>query len=129
MANKKTVVQMYEELLAIPTLTEEQKSFLAKRIEITKKKNANKSGELTPKQKEALEARQAVANSIVGVMVANTKYTPTELVKLLNNADIVSTQKMTPYLTDLVAEGRLAKVTEKGRNYYTLVVAEEADTD
>ena len=39
MANKKTVVQMYEEILALPGLNDEQKAFIAKRIEITKKKN------------------------------------------------------------------------------------------
>ena len=39
MATKKTVVQMYEEILAIPTLTAEQKAFIEKRIEITKNKN------------------------------------------------------------------------------------------
>lgn len=126
MANKKTVVEMYTELLAIDTLTDEQRAFLEKRIEITQKKNASgKSGELTPKQKEALEARTAVANSIVAVMEDGTKYTPTELVKALGNADIQSTQKITPYLTTLVADGKVVKVSEKGRNLYTL----PADTD
>ena len=126
MANKKTVVEMYTELLAIDTLTDEQRAFLEKRIEITQKKNASgKSGELTPKQKEALEARTAVANSIVAVMEDGTKYTPTELVKALGNADIQSTQKITPYLTTLVADGKVVKVSEKGRSLYTL----PADTD
>ena len=130
MANKKTVVEMYTELLAIEGLTEEQKAFLQKRIEITQKKNASgKNGELTPKQKEALEARNAVANSIVAVMENGTKYTPTELVKALGNEDIKSTQKITPYLTTLVADGKVVKVNEKGRNLYALPAVVEGTTE
>jgi len=130
MANKKTVVQMYEELLALNGLTDEQKAFLEKRIEITKKKNAgNKDGELTPKQKERMEQTEAYKTAIVGAMTANTQYTPTELVKVLNDPTIVSTQKITPLLTDLVEEKRLVKTTVKGRNVYSLPKVAEVDED
>ena len=126
MANKKTVVQMYEELMAIPTLTEEQKNFLAKRIEITQKKNANRSTEPTPKQREKIAHDAELRAKVVAVMVADTTYTPSDLVKLVDTAEIPNTQKLTPLLTALVGDGALTKATVKGRSVYSLS-AETAD--
>lgn len=126
MANKKTVVQMYEELLTIDGLTEEQKNFLLKRIEITKKKNANRSGEPTPKQKEKMAQDEAVRNAIVAVMVGGATYTPSDIVKLLDDPNVPNTQKLTPQLTALVADNRLTKTTVKGRSVYSLS-ADSAD--
>ena len=120
MANKKTVVQMYQEILAIQGLTQEQKDFLNKRIEITQKKNANRSTEPTPKQLEKMAETKALQDKIVAVMVVDTKYTPTDLVKAVADPAIASTQKLTPLLTALVADGVLVKDTEKGRSVYSL---------
>ena len=128
MANKKTVVQMYEELMAIPTLTEEQKNFLAKRIEITQKKNANRSTEPTPKQREKMAHDVELRTAIVSVMVADTTYTPSDLVKLVDDAEIPNTQKITPLLTALVGDGVLTKATVKGRSVYSLS-ADNADEE
>jgi len=130
MANKKTVVQMYEEILAIEGLTAEQRAFIEKRIEITKNKNAKREGaEPTPKQREKMAAEQAIQTAIVSAMTEGVKYTPTDLVKLLNRADVASTQKLTPQLTTLVEQNRLIKTTEKGRNYYSLPTVAEVDTE
>jgi hypothetical protein len=131
MANKKTVVQMYEELLAIPTLTEEQKNFLAKRIEITQKKNANRSTEPTPKQKEKMAHDAELRAKVVAVMVADATYTPSDIVKLVDTAEIPNTQKLTPLLTALVGEGVLTKATVKGRSVYSLsaVSADEGEVE
>ena len=121
MANKKTVVEMYEELLTIESLTQEQKDFLNKRIEITKKKNANRSTELTPKQKEKMAEYATIENAIVGAMEVGKKYTPTDLLKIVPNlpADY-NTQRMTPRLTAMVTDNRLVKATVKGRTVYSL---------
>ena len=121
MANKKTVVQMYEEILAIPTLTAEQKSFIEKRIEITRKKNANRgNGEPTPKQKEQMALNAEVENAILAVMAEGATYTPTDLVKLIDRTDVASTQKLTPRLTALVEAHKVVKTTVKGRSVYSL---------
>ena len=120
MANKKTVVQMYEELMAIPTLTEEQKNFLAKRIEITQKKNANRSAEPTPKQREKMAHDAELRAKVVAVMAVGITYTPTDLVKLVDDPAIPNTQKLTPMLTALVTDGVLTKGTGKGRSVYSL---------
>jgi hypothetical protein len=125
MANKKTVVQMYEEVLALCE-TDEQRAFINKRIEITQKKNASKSAEPTPKQKEKMAADEVIENAIVAVMEPTIKYTPTDLLKLVDG--VPSTQKLTPRLTALVADGKLNKATVKGASVYSLPVAEVEDT-
>ena len=126
MANKKTVVQMYEEILANIGLTDEQKAFLEKRIEITKKKNANRgNGELTPKQKEKLAAEKVVEDKVLSVMAGGVQYSPSELVKLVDLADVPNTQKLTPRLTALVADNKVVKDTVKGRSVYSLPKVED----
>ena len=128
MANKKSVVEMFEEIKALPGLTKEQVEFLEKRIEITKKKNANRSAEPTPKQKEKMAHDAELRNKVVAVMVADATYTPTDLVKLVDDPAIPNTQKLTPMLTTLVGEGVLTKATVKGRSVYSLS-AVSADED
>ena len=127
MANKKTVVQMYEDILALPGLNDEQKAFITKRIEITKKKNAGSAnGELTPKQKEKLAKTEELKSSVLRAMAVGVSYSPSELVKLVGNEEIPNTQKLTPLLTALVEEKKMVKTTEKGRSKYALP-AENAD--
>ena len=126
MANKKTVVEMFEEIKALPGLTQEQVEFLEKRIEITKKKNANRSAEPTPKQLEKMAHDAELRGKIVAVMAEGVTYTPSDIVKLVDTAEIPNTQKLTPLLTALVGEGVLTKATVKGRSVYSLS-ADSAD--
>ena len=139
MANKKTVVEQYEVIKALLngenvegyTLADAL-AFIDKRIEITQKKNASgKGGEPTEAQKKKMAVADGHKTAIANAMVVGTKYSPTELVKLLGNAEITSTQKITPLLTAMVADGVLTKTTEKGRNLYSLStdVAEVEDTE
>ena len=129
MATKKTVVEMFEEILPL-CATEEQRTFIKKRIEITKKKNASgKSGELTPKQREKMEQTEGYKNAIVNSMSDGVQYTPTDLLKVVEGLPAeCNTQKLTPMLTALVKENRLTKATVKGRSVYSLPsVAEVAE--
>lgn len=130
MAIKKTVVQMYEEILAIPTLTDEQKAFIEKRIEITKNKNANRSAEPTPKQKEKMELDAKIEDAVLAVMIAGVQYTASDVVKLMGRADVPNTQKLTPRLTALTDDGKIVKAVVKGRSVYSLPSTEgEMDTE
>lgn len=130
MANKKTVVQMYEEILAIPTLTDEQKAFIEKRIEITQKKNANRGdGEPTPKQKEQMALNAEIENAVLAVMVEDATYTASDLVKLIGRTDVQNTQKLTPRLTALVEANKVVKSTVKGRTNYALPSADEGESE
>ena len=125
MATKKTVVEMYEEILAIEGLTDEQKAFIAKRIEITKNKNAKRDGaEPTPKQKEKMAVDTAIEDAVVGAMVEGATYTASDLVKLIDRTDVPNTQKLTPRLTALVEANKVVKSTVKGRTHYSLPSAD-----
>lgn len=128
MANKKTVVQMYEEILAVEGLTDEQKAFIEKRIEITQKKNANRgNGNPTPKQKEKMAVDTEIENAVLGAMVDGATYTASDLVKLIDRTDVPNTQKLTPRLTALVAENKVVKSTVKGRTSYSLPSVDEGE--
>lgn len=131
MATKKTVVEMFEEIKALPGLTKEQVEFLEKRIEITKKKNINRSAEPTPKQREKMAHDAELRGKVVAVMAEGVTYSPSDLVKLVDTAEIPNTQKLTPLLTALVGEGALTKATVKGRSVYSLsaVSADEGEVE
>ena len=137
MANKKTVVENYDAIKAMLNgetvegyTLEQALTFLDKRIEITKKKNASgKGAELTPKQREKMEQTEGHKTAIVSVMAEDTQYTPSDLVKLVGIEEIRNTQKITPMLTALVEEKRLVKATVKGRSVYALPSPEGESED
>ena len=118
MANKKTVVEMFEEIKALPGLTEEQVEFLEKRIEITKKKNASGSGENAKPTKTQLE-NEGIKNTIVSVLTT-TPTTITDLIK--SSADLASytNQKVSALLTQLLKERRVVRTEVKGKAHYAL---------
>ena len=126
MAKKKTVVEMYEGILKNYPLNAEDKAFIEKRIEITKKKNESaKNGEPTPKELEKMAEQARIEGLIATAMEQGKAYTPTDLLKVVEGlpADY-STQKITPRLTAMVADNRLTKAVVKGRTVYSLPKAE-----
>ena len=118
MANKKTVVEMFEEIKALPGLTEEQVEFLEKRIEITKKKNASSSGENAKPTKTQIE-NEGIKNTIVSVLTT-TPTTITDLIK--SSADLAgyTNQKVSALLTQLLKERRVVRTEGKGKAHYAL---------
>ena len=118
MANKKTVVEMFEEIKALPGLTKEQVEFLEKRIEITKKKNASGSGENAKPTKTQLE-NEGIKDTIVSVLTA-TPITITDLIK--SSADLAgyTNQKVSALLTQLLKERRVVRTEVKGKAHYAL---------
>lgn len=125
MANKKTVVEMYEELLTIDGLTQEQKDFLNKRIEITKKKNA--SGKDSTKLTKTQIENEGIKSVILSAM--SKVATPTSITDLIKHSEELngySNQKVSALLTQLLKESKVVRTEEKGRSYYSLS-AETAD--
>ena len=132
MADKKkglTIVEKYDVVKAM--LNGEYKgevsvadmvAFIDERMAQTAKKNSAKGGEPTKAQKEKMAEHTAIENEVLSVMVADTKYTVSDLVKLTS---VDSTQRLTPRLTALVDDGKVAKTEDKGRSYYTLVIASD----
>ena len=118
MANKKTVVEMFEEIKAQPGLTQEQVEFLEKRIEITKKKNASGSGENAKPTKTQIE-NEGIKNTIVSVLTT----TPTAITDLIkSSADLAgyTNQKVSALLTQLLKERRVVRTEVKGKAHYAL---------
>lgn len=126
MANKKTVVQMYEEILAIPTLTAEQKSFIEKRIEITRNKNAKReNAEPTPKQREKMAENDGIKAVILSAL--RTVGQPTTVSGLMkSNAELgaYSNQKISALLTQMLEDNTVERTVEKGKSLYSLPTAE-----
>lgn len=135
MANKKTVVENFDAIKAMLngetvegyTLADAL-TFLDKRIEITQKKNANRgNGNPTPKQKEKMAVDTAIENAVLSVMVSGETYTASDIVKLLDRADVHNTQKLAPRLTALVTDNKIVKAVSKGRSVYSLPSADEVE--
>ena len=116
MATKKTVVEMYEEILPL-CATEEQRTFIEKRIEITKKKNA-KAGEDAKPTKTQLE-NEGIKNTIMAVLTT-TPTTITDLVKSSAELTGYSNQKISALLTQLLKEHKVERTEVKGRAHYAL---------
>jgi predicted HTH transcriptional regulator len=85
--------------------------FIQTRIEMTEKKNARRSAELTETQKENLELKSQVLSYIV----ANPQATSKTLTKHFG----VSSQKLTPILATLVNDNQVTFTIEKKIKYFS----------
>lgn len=112
---KPTKHQMFEELLAIPTLTEEQKAFIEHELELLSKKNSGEK-RLTATQ----IANEALKTAIVEGMVDGRLYTITDIIKEIPACSALTNQKVSPLANQMVEDGRLVKITEKRRSYFSL---------
>ena len=132
MADKKkglTIVEKYDVVKAMlngnykgEVSVADMVAFIDERMAQTAKKNSAKGGEPTKAQKEKMAEHTAIENEVLSAMAVDTKYTVSDLVKLTS---VESTQRLTPRLTALVEDGKVAKTEDKGRSYYTLVVASD----
>ena len=120
MATKKTVVEMYQEILAIPTLTDEQKAFIEKRIELTKNKNA-KNGENAKPTKVQIE-NEGIKTVILSALTT-TPTTITDLIKANAELSGYSNQKISALLTQLLTVNAVVRTEVKGKAFYALPTA------
>lgn len=112
---KKTIREMYEEILANNTLTAEQKDFIQGRINALEKKkgtaNAKKSDEHIELENAVMEVLENEPNRI---------FSCSELALALKT----SPQKLTPRLKSLVKDGKVTVAKEKRTNVYRLAEVE-----
>ena len=128
MANKKTVVEMFEitkamlngETVEGTTLAEVQE-FLNKRIEITQKKNASGKGENAKPTKVQIENE-----GIKSVILSTLTTTPTSIGDLMKSSvelGAYSNQKISALLTQLLTDGKVVRTAVKGKAFYALPTA------
>ena len=102
MSNKKTVVEMFTEIMNVPGLSDEQRAFLARRIELTEKKNAK--GASTPTKTQV--ANEGIKAVIIDVLTeSNAPMSISDMQK--NSAELaeLSNQKLSALITQLINKG------------------------
>ena len=91
-------------------------NFIAERCELHTKKNSSKSSKPTKAQEE----NEGIKTNIVNEMVKGERYTISEMLTKLSCCKDYTNQKISALVRQLVAEGELARVEEKGKAYFTL---------
>ena len=117
MTNKRTINEMYDELLKLaevkahPELVE----FIEARKEVNSKKNANK------KQTATQKANEEIKTEILDGVLSTEPMTVTQITKALatNHPDI-SLNKVNALIRQLRLDGLVIRTEEKGVAYFTL---------
>lgn len=128
MANKKqkTQKEMFNEILQVAGLTDEQKEFLKGRIAALEKKSTSK------KATESQERNLNLAEAVYAHMEEDKMYTITDLMKevpAFQEIDPLSNQFATNIVKILKDAGRVTRVVDKGRAKFIKVVATETEVE
>jgi predicted transcriptional regulator len=127
MEKKMTKRDYFNEIIAIATEMKRQDlvDFANHEIELLDKKKSSGKGKANETMDRNLElVYNALAES--GKSTVSELIAKADLSVLANELNIVSTQKISAYLNKLVASGRVEKVTEKKKTYFSVV---ETETD
>lgn len=117
MANstKKTQRDFFNELLANPTITDEQKEFLQGRIAQLNKKSSSSKEETATQV-----ANKTLKKKIVATMEQGNKYTITDMLKTFPCCAELSNQKVSALVRQLVNENVLVRTEYKRKAYFEL---------
>ena len=113
---KPTKKQMFEGLLKMEGLSQEQIDFINHELELLSKKN---SGEKKPTATQV--ANEALKVAIYEGMQDNRLYTVTEVIKEIPAVAGLTNQKVSPLMNQMVESGLLTKTVEKRRSYFKVV--------
>ena len=118
MTNKKTLTDLYNELLAIEDVKKnpELVAFIEKRKELIAKKNTKSDG--SKKMTATQKANEELKEAILDYVELDKRYTVTELIKSVPELADLTNQKVSPLCNALVKEGKMAKEIVKGRTYF-----------
>ena len=119
---KPTKRDMFNELLNLPGLTQEQKDFINHEIDLLNKKN---SGDKKPTATQV--ANEALKVAIAEDMEPGRQYTVTDVIKEVPACAGLNNQKVSPLMNAMVLDGILVKTTDKRRSYFSLPSAEGED--
>lgn len=117
---KPTKRQMFEGLLTLPNLTEEQKKFINHELELLAKKN---SGEKKPTAQQT--ANTALKSAILECMEDNRLYSVTEMIKEFPCCAGLSNPKVSAMVSQMVVDKVLVRTEVKRRAYFSKAKVEE----
>lgn len=117
---KPTKRQMFEGLLTLPNLTEEQKKFINHELELLAKKN---SGEKKPTAQQT--ANTALKSAILECMEDNRLYSVTEMIKEFPCCADLSNPKVSAMVSQMVVDKVLVRTEVKRRAYFSKAKVEE----
>lgn len=119
MSKKKTIAEIFAEIIDTYALSDEHKAFLLDRIEKASRKS---NGERKPTTKQLLNI--AVADEVYEQMEPNRSYTVSEMLKVIP-AFIAIEDCSASYANAIVKKlkdsGRVERTVVKGRAYFTKV--------
>ena len=110
---KMTKRDYFNQILSNYPLTADEKAFINHELELLDKKNAS-SGSKNPTANQ--KANEGLKSEILDVMAPNTRYTVSEIGKLIG---IESNQKVSALVRQLKDSGQVIRTEEKGRAYFT----------
>ena len=118
MTNKKTINEMYAELLALNEVKNnpELVAFINARIEVNSKKNANKKQTPTQKANEAIK-------TLIAEDILEGAMTVTQITKALNaieGYEEVSLNKVNAIIRQMKLDGTVVRTEEKGVAFFSL---------
>ena len=116
---KPTKRQMFEGLLALPNLTEEQKNFIRHELELLVKKN---SADKKPTAQQT--ANEVIKSAIVNGMEPNRLYSITEIIKEIPECADMTNQRVSALVRQLVDAGQVKRTEDKRKAYFSLIVGE-----
>jgi hypothetical protein len=126
MEKKMTKRDYYNEIIAIANEMERQDlvDFAKHEIELLDKKKSNGKAKVNETMDRNLEI---VYNALaeIGKSTASELIAKADLSELANELKIVSTQKVSAYLNKLVDCGKVEKVVEKKKSYFSVVATNQ----
>ena len=117
MEKKMTKREKFEAMLTKYALDTEDRELIKHEIELLEKK-ANKDRKPTKTQL----ANVVIKEEILSVLSTNTVMTCTEIAKAIQpkHEEVITVNKVSAMMSQLVAENRVAKTTEKRKSYFSL---------
>ena len=132
MANEKklTLTQQFEDILSIPEVANnpKRKAFIEGRIAQLAKKNAS-GGNGDKKLTATQTANLALKNEIYNTMAEDSKYTVTDIMKLIPALDGLSNQKVNALVAQMVKEGTVERIEEKRKAYFVKIMPDTAEEE
>lgn len=117
MTNKMTKREVLNAMLENSVIAENSvfKAYCEHELELLDNKKANKTPTKTQVKNELLKTH------ILDLMTVDTCYTCTQIVKMLDSEDVLSTQKGTALLKSLAEEGKVEIIRDKKSTFYKRV--------